>query len=166
MPDQYLSIEKQDSFKYEIVRYAGRLVKRAKHENKFDQKFDESYKTMAESMNLHKYYVNPTDGYTYFEISRIAPSIHERYVATGGRLKKNTAGEITDYEEIYRTWKMDKNELKKKGDIFFDYMVKGKDLAAFYTANIGDTEHIEFPDQQTFFNKKTRRWEMKEPKAI
>jgi len=165
-PESTLSTEKQDSFKYEIVRYAGRLAKRAKYENKFDTKFDEAYKTMATSMHLHKYYVNPNDGYTYFEVSRIAPSIHERYVATGGRLKKNATGEITEYEEIYRTWKMEQSDLRKKSDIFFDYMVHGKDLAPYYTANIGDTEHIEFPDQQTFFNKTTRRWEMKDPKMI
>lgn len=165
-PDEHLSVEKQDSFKYEIVRFAGRLPKRANHDNKFDTKYDEAYSIMANSMKLNKYYFNPKDDYLYFEISRIAPSIHERYVATGGRLKKNKKGDITTYEEIYRTWKMDKTNLKKKSDIFFDYMVNGKDLSEFYTSNIGDTEHIEFPDQQTFFNKNTRRWEMKDYNAL
>ncbi|MCI0920227.1 hypothetical protein [Sphingobacterium rhinopitheci] len=165
-PDNNISIIKQDSFKYEIVRFVGKLPKRATHENKFEQKYDEAYSMMANSMTLTKYYVNPKDNYIYFEISRIAPSIHERYVATGGRLKKNSNGTIITYEEIYRTWKLDKSKLKKKSDIFFDYIVNGKDLSEFYTAKIGDTEHIEFPDEQTFFNINTRRWEMKASKIL
>ncbi|MCL7989273.1 hypothetical protein M8998_15085 [Sphingobacterium sp. lm-10] len=151
---------KQDSFKYAIVRYAGKLAKRASFESKFDQRYDDEYRNMASNMQLDKYYENPKDGYTYFQIRRIAPSIHERYVATGGRLKRDDQGKITDYEEIYRTWKMDKSVLEEKTVSFFDDMVKGKDLSPYYTENIGDTEHIEFPDNQTYFNKENRRWEM------
>lgn len=161
-PSTYLNNTEQDTFKYEIVRFADRLAKRAKEDNKFDPKFDEEYQRKASVMKLDKYYVHESDGYIYFQVSRLAPSIHEKYVATGGRFKKNSEEQITEYEEIYRTWKMEKSELDKKTDLFFDYMVKGKDLSPYYTANIGDTEHIEFPDHQTFFNRELRRWEMRD----
>jgi hypothetical protein len=157
-PDRTLSVDKQDSFKYEIIRYVGRLPKQASEDTKFDSRFDQAYRSMAKSMGLDKYYEHPGDGYTYFEMSRIAPSLYEKYVATGGRLKRDGSGRIVEYEEIYRTWKMKKEDLAARTAIFFDRMVKGEDLSPYYTANIGDTEHIEFPDDNVSYNKEQRRW--------
>lgn len=165
-PDGSLSKEQQEAFKYEIIRFAGKLAKRATHETKFDARFDEPYHKAAKSMNLDKYFLNDKDGYIYFEVSRIAPSNYERYVATGGRLKRDNEGNIVDYEEIYRTWKMSKEELAKKTPTYFEYMINGKDLSEFYTVNIGNTENIEFPDHQSFFNKELRRWELKLPDSV
>ena len=160
-PDRHLSVSQQDSFKYEIIRYVGRLPKHATFVTKFEKRFDEQYSLTAKTMGLDKYYYNPKDGYTYFEMSRIAPSLYERYVATGGRLKKDDQGAIVEYEEIYRTWKMKKEDLSEKTAVFFDYMIKGKDLSSFYTATIGDTEHIEFPDERTYYDKEKRKWDVK-----
>lgn len=152
----------QDSFKYEIIRYVGRLPKHATAATKFESRFDGQYLSMARSMSLDKHYQNPKDGYIYFEISRIAPSLYEKYVSTGGRLKRDEKGGIVEYEEIYRTWKMKREDLEEKTAIFFDYMVKGKDLSRYYTANIGDTEHIEFPDENTYFDKGLKQWRFKD----
>ncbi|MFC3198158.1 hypothetical protein ACFOET_11100 [Parapedobacter deserti] len=157
-PDNHLSAAQQDSFKYEIIRFVGRLPKRATYATKFESRFDEPYRLMARAMELDKYYYNPSDDYIYFEMSRIAPSLYEKYVATGGRLKRDDQGKIVEYEEIYRTWKMAREDLEEKTAIFFDHMVKGKDLSSFYTVNVGDTEHIEFPDEHTYFDKNERRW--------
>lgn len=157
-PDRHLSAVQQDSFKYEIIRYVGRLPKHAAVSTKFEKRFDEPYLQMAKSMGLDKYYYNPEDGYVYFEMSRIAPSLYEKYVATGGRLKRDGEGVIVEYEEIYRTWKMSREDLTAKTSVFFDDMVQGKDLSPYYTANIGDTEHIEFPDERTYYDKEKRQW--------
>ena len=165
-PDAALSKDKQEAFKYEIIRFVAKLAKRATHETKFEDRFDEAYQKAASKMNLDKYFVNQKDGYTYFEVSKIAPSNHVRYVATGGRLKKDADGKIVDYEEIYRTWKMSQQDLAKKTPTYFDYMVNGKDLSGFYTANIGNTENIEFPDAQTSFNKESRQWEYQLPDSL
>lgn len=162
-PGHQLSIAQQDDFKYEIIRYVGRLPKQATFATKFEKRFDEPYLLMAQSMGFDKYYHHPKDGYTYFEVSRIAPSLREKYVATGGRLKRDNQGTIIEYEEIYRTWKMKRADLSEKSNMFFDYMVKGKDLSVFHTATIGDTEHIEFPDERTYFDTEERRWRVVEP---
>ncbi len=160
-PDRHLSVVQQDSFKYEVIRYVGRQPQGASDSTKFESRFDEAYSLQARSFGLDKYYPNGKDGYTYFEMSRIAPSLYEKYVATGGRLKRDDNGVIIEYEEIYRTWKMSRADLTGKTKVFFDYMVKGNDLSPFYTANIGDTEHIEFPDERTYYDKTKRKWQMK-----
>lgn len=158
-PEHELDENEQSEFKYAIVRLAGHLPKRAKQDTKFESRFDSVYRAQADLMQLDKYFVNKKDGYTYFEISRMAPSFKKKYVATGGRLKQNAAGDIEEYEEIYRTWKMERPQLAEKTALFFAEMVDGKDLSRYYTDNIGDTEHIEFPDKNTFYNKTARKWE-------
>ncbi len=157
-PDRTLSVAAQDSFKYEIIRYVGRLPKQASEATKFESRFDQAYQAGAKSMGLDKYYESPKDGYTYFEMSRIAPSLYEKYVATGGRLKRDRSGTIVEYEEIYRTWKMKKEDLAERTAVFFERMVKGEDLSPYYTVNVGDTEHIEFPDKKVRYDKDQRRW--------
>ncbi len=158
-PGNMLDEDEQSEFKYDIIRFTGHLPKRANHGNKYEHRFDSLYRRQADLLLLDKYMVNEKDGYTYFEVSRIAPSLKKKYVATGGRLKRNTMGEVEEYEEIYRTWKMERPQLKKKTKVFFTEMITGKDLSPFYTDNIGDTEHIEFPDRYTYYNKDLRLWE-------
>jgi hypothetical protein len=82
------------------------------------------------------------------------------------KLNRDAQGEISEYEEIYRTWKMGQEDLAKKTATYFDHMVKGKDLSPFYTENIGNTENIEFPDAQTSFNKESRQWEFRLPDSL
>lgn len=156
--DGQLTTAEQDSFKYSIIRYAGHLPKRAKEHTKWDSMFDETYLKQAQSFVLDKYFRNEKDGYIYFQVRRIAPSFQKKYVATGGRVKYDENGNIREYEEIYRTWKLDEEKLAEKSKLFFDGMVKGADLSKYYTDNIGDTEHIEFPDANTFFDKESRKW--------
>lgn len=162
-PESQLNEEEQAEFKYQIVRLAGHLPKRAKQETKFEERFDSVYRAQANHMQLDKYFVNEKDGYTYFEVSRMAPSFKKKYVATGGRLKRNTAGELEEYEEIYRTWKMERPQLAEKTALFFSEMVAGKDLSPYYTDNVGDTEHIEFPDKNTYYDKAARKWQTRSP---
>ena len=152
----------RDSFKYSIIRYVGKLPKRATDTTKFDHTFDEDYKELARISYLDKYYKNPKDGYIYFETRRLAPSMQTPlYVSTGGRLKYNDKDSITEYEEIYRTWKLPVDKLEEKTAVFFHKMVQGEDLSPYYTDNIGDMEHIEFPDKHNSYNKQKRKWEFK-----
>ncbi|MFD2593953.1 hypothetical protein [Sphingobacterium griseoflavum] len=160
-PETQLSKEEQSEFKREIVRFVGHLPKYAEHATKFEQRFDSAYNAQAELIQLDKYFANDKDGYTYFEVSRIAPSFKKKYVATGGRLKRNSAGELEEYEEIYRTWKMEPAQLAEKTKVFFSEMVAGHDLSPYYTENIGDTEHIEFPDKNTYYDKEVRKWQVR-----
>lgn len=143
-------------FKQSIIRYVGDLPKRGNYDNRFDQRFEEHYQKQAELTRLDKYHASP-DGYIYFEISRTAPSFKVKRVATGGRLKYDDKGTITEYEEVYRTWKMDEEELNRKTRLLFSKLVTGEDLTPYQTAN-SEEEYIEFPDQRVRYDKNQRRW--------
>lgn len=164
LPANQLNEKEQAEFKYAIVRFAGYFPKGANQGSKLEGRFDSAYRAQANLLQLDKYFINEKDGYIYFELSRIAPSFKKKYVATGGRLKRDAAGIVKEYEEIYRTWKMERPQLQQKTRLFFAAMVAGEDLSPYYTDNIGDMEHIEFPDRNTYYDKENRKWETLPPK--
>lgn len=164
-PEQQLSQTEIDHFKYDISRYISRLPKHVSHETKFETKFDDIYKEKSKKTNLDKYFVGENDT-IFFEVSQLAPSVKYKKVATGGKLHKNKDGEIVYYEETYRTWKMDTTLLTQRTAIFFDDMINHKSLRPYYTEQINDDTHIEFPSNSTYYNKKNRRWELTNDVAV
>lgn len=155
-PNQ-LSAQTQDSFKYEIARYIHKLPNRATDSNKFESQFDEYYITKTKFTTLENYYKAVGDT-IYFQVSKIAPSMKVKKVATAGKLLKDASGKIVYYEEMYRTWKMEEPELAKKGKILFDALITVKDLSPYYSENSGNEEYIEFPDKNNKYDPKQRVW--------
>ncbi len=153
---KYLTESEALQFKQSIIRYVASLPKRANDSNKFESRFDEHYRKQLDLVRLDKYYPSK-DGYIYFETSRIAPSFKIKRVATAGRLTYNPDGKISEYEEVYRTWKMEEEELAEKTNLLFSRFIAGEDLAHYLTAN-SDEEYIEFPDHQVKYDKELRRW--------
>jgi len=152
----HLSSSEQQAFKRSIIRYVAPPPEKAGGGSRFDEKFNTHYDRQTEQVRLDKYFPSP-DGYIYFEVSRIAPSFKVKRVATAGRLRYDENGGIAAYEEVYRTWKMEEEELAKKTKLLFSRFIAGEDLAPYYTAG-SDEEYIEFPDHQVQYDKKLRRW--------
>lgn len=158
-PSHYLSAKQQEDFKYSIIRYIDDLARKATHETKFDAEFDTEYKERAQKATL-LYYYKGKDSTVYFAITKIAPSLKLKKVATIGRVKYNDK-EIKEYEEAFRTWKMEEPELKKKTAMLFEKYITGEDVTPYYTANSKGEFYIEFPDDNTYYDKETRIWAVK-----
>jgi len=161
MASDYLNEEQVESFKYEIIRYSDKLAKKATHETKFDAKFDSIYQLKAKSAELYHYFVDEKSNEIYFAIARIAPSLKVKKVVTVGKLTKDAEGKITSYEEAFRTWKMEIPELKTKTKLLFEKYIDGEDLTPYYTKNSKGEFYIEFPDENTFYDKNARKWQSK-----
>lgn len=157
-PDTNLSTSQQQQILLSTVRYLGHLPSRATHANKFDPAFDEYYSKLALDFNLEGY--TEKDGYEYFLASRIAPSIKEKKVATGVKMQRDADGNLTYYEEVFRTWKFVVPEMQEKGLMLFEKMVKGEDLSPYYPQNSGVEEFIEFPDAKVSYDVKDRIWKV------
>jgi hypothetical protein len=159
-PTDYLSKEEFSSFKSSIVRYYEGLPKNASHQTKWDTLHNDYYFKKTEATDLLHYYKNE-DGFVYFAVAKIAPSIKLKKVSTIGKLKFEKDS-IIYYEEICRTWKMELPELKEKTKILFDKIVNNKDVSQYYTKNLPENEYwIEFPDDQTVYNVELREWQTK-----
>ncbi len=156
-----LTPQQYDLIMSKIIRYAGRKPEKASDSTKFSAQFDEHYLEQIAAHKLDLYYKSGT-GDSYFLISRRAPSLFEKYVATGGKFKLNKADSLIEYEEIFRTWKMVPDTLKIRSYELFDKMVKGESLDKYHTENSGGIEYIEFPDANVYYDKRARKWKSKQ----
>lgn len=157
-PDTYLSKQEQQQLLLSTVRYFGHLPKRATHENKFDDVFDEYYSKLVADYTLETYF--PLDGFEYYMVSRIAPSLKQKKVALAIRVKRDADGNIDFYEEVFRTWKFELPEMLEKSKMLFDLLVTGGDLSPYYPQNSGIEEYIEFPDGRTYYDTENRMWKV------
>lgn len=156
-PDKYLLPDEQKHFLTRIARYVARLPKRATHEQKFDKKYDTYYQEEMQKYQVKNYYIAP-DSTHYFLVTRPAPSLYEKKVAIGGRIRYEN-GELSEYEELFRTWKMKEEELQRKSEILFAAMVE-KGNVDEYLPHHTQEDWVEFPDNKNYFDVASRRWRM------
>ena len=155
-PNKFLTAEAQQKLIRETVYYSMKLPPNANHETKFNKEFDWYYERAAKEVEITRYYVDERRDH-YFLMSRLARSITPMREGIGGKLRYDESGKLNEYEEIFRTWKMEGDSLKIRGAMLFDRMVKGKDLSLFYAKFQGD-RYIEFPNERFSFDKKSRLW--------
>ncbi|MCS6927957.1 MAG: hypothetical protein NZM43_00520 [Saprospiraceae bacterium] len=140
-----------------IIRYTGRLPEKATHQTKFDTAYDAFYAEEMRRYRVDLYYRDEKTGDIYLLVSRPAPSLTVKRVATG--IQMHLEGDsVTYYREVFRTWKMPEPELAKKATMLFEKMVRGEDLSPYYPQNSGEEEYIEFPDPYTQFDVEKRQW--------
>jgi hypothetical protein len=144
---------------YEMIRYIGKLPGKADHKTKFDGGFDVYYRDLAKAHRLEKYVLKEKEA--YYLVSRIAPSIYQKRVAIGGKLRRNEQGEIVYFEEIFRTWKMLEDELERKSALMVIEMVEGRSLEKYHPEQSPEDEYIEFPNKETYYDTLERRWKTK-----
>ena len=158
-PDSHLTPQEKDAIITKIVRYVSSKPENVSDLQKFESRYDSFYLQKASAIRFEQYY--PANDYSYFLISQPASSLVEKRHATGGRLKLSDSGEVIDYEEIFRTWKMVPDTLKSRSYLLFDKMVKREPLDSYYTKNSNGIDYIEFPDDRTYYDKNARTWKVK-----
>ena len=155
----HLTPQQQDETMWKLIRYIGRSPEGLLFEERFYAPYDSFY---IEQAKLHKFDAFYKKGdINYFLISRRAPSLVDKRVATGGRFKVTTNGKLAEYEEVFRTWKMVPDTLKERSLFLFDKLVKGEALDSYETRNSSGIEYIEFPDEKTYFDKDAKQWKTK-----
>jgi hypothetical protein len=157
-PEDHFTAEEKTSLLDQIVRYAAKPPKEATVAERFADRYNDYYQEEARKMRLEM--VARKDGYYYFLISQAAPSISEKRNATGGRLKLGDTNVIAEYEEVFRTWKMNPDTLKRRADFLFRKLVTGESLTNYYS-NVTADQFIEFPDDRTYFDVASREWRLR-----
>jgi hypothetical protein len=159
-PSTWLTVAEQDQLMMTVIRYVGKPPENVGPEEKFDATYNDYYQQLVGRHRLDKYYVDD-EGNQFFLISRDAPSLFGKRVAIGGKMRRSESGVLTEYEEVYRTWKMKEDELSRKGAILFEAMVKQLPLDQ-YQKPVSTEEFIEFPDPRTYYDKSTRSWKVRD----
>ncbi len=155
----HLTPQQQDEMMWKIIRYVGRAPEGLTFEERFYAPYDSVYQEQAK---LHKFDAYYKKGDThYFLVSRRAPSLVDKRVATGGRFVLNADNKVVEYEEVFRTWKLVPDTLAKREMVLFDKFVRGESLTPYQTRNSNGVEYIEFPDEYTYFDKASKQWKTK-----
>jgi hypothetical protein len=149
---------KRDEVLFQIVRHVGKLPEKKTENERFDSKLDSAHRVhlVERAYRFEAYFVQKDTH--YFMVSRIAPSLYEKRQCIAGKIVFDEKGSITEFEEVFRTFKMLEPELKEKSMMLFELMIEGKDLRPYYFENANGKEYIEFPDAFNTYDKKQRRW--------
>ena len=158
-PNDHLTAATKDEVMTKLIRYLAKPPENTSDVEKFEKQYDEYYLDKMSRAKLEFYF--PADGETYFLISQQAASLFGQRHATGGKFKLNDKGELVEYEEIFRTWKMMPDTLVRRGGMLFDRMVKGESLEPYWTKNSKGEEYVEFPDPNVYYDKAERKWKTK-----
>jgi hypothetical protein len=159
-PNNHLTVQEQDEVMWKIIRYLAKPPEGLTKPERFYKGYDPYYEQQKSRHRLDAYFI---DGdHHYFLISRPAPSITEKRVATGGKLKLSPEGNLSEYEEVFRTWKMKDADLKRKAGKLFALMVKGESLEKYRTKFTAPEEYIEFPDDVNYYDKEEREWKQRQ----
>lgn len=155
-PDDHLTVQEQDKMMSLVIRYISKAPDGITFEERFYKAYDEYYAEQQARHRLDAWYTNGDEH--FFLVSRQAPSLVEKRVATGGKLRIGADGNLAEYEEVFRTWKMIPDSLNTRSVFLFDKMVKSESLEPYLTKNSMPVEYIEFPDDNTFFDRDARVW--------
>ena len=155
-PEQYITKDQEQKIIYSVMRYSAKLAPRANHDTKFDAQFDPYYQAVATDYDIRAYYIGP-DSTHYILFTRAARSITPMRESIGCKIKYAPDGSLTEYEEVFRTWKMPEETMNERFPILFEKMKAGESLEPYYPKNTGD-QYIEFPDGRFYFDKEKRRW--------
>ncbi len=155
----HLTPQQQDAMMWKIIRYIGRAPEGITFEERFYKPYDSIYQEQAKVHKFDAYFIKGNTH--YFLVSRKAPSLVDKRVATGGKFILGEDNKISEYEEVFRTWKMVPDTLAKREMILFDAFVKEEPLAPYETKNSNGVEYIEFPDEYTYFDKALKQWKVK-----
>lgn len=157
-PSTFLTSPAQDSAIAQIVHYAAKLPPRATIQTRFDTAFARYYRIVAPDYKF--LYLSPVVNKRrsfYFLITRPARSVTPMYEGIGGELALAKNDSLAFYNEIFRTWKMPLDTLKKRSLMLFEHMIMGRDLSVFYPKYSTD-HYIEFPDGRFSFDTTRRVW--------
>jgi hypothetical protein len=163
-PDHYLNGREKDVLMSKIIRYTAKPPKKVADSLKFSKAHEAYYNQQMARHQLIAFHCN-RNGEQFFLITRPAPSLTPKYVATGGKLKMDEQGNLLEYEEVFRTWKLQYDTLRSRALYLFDLMVKGESLKPYYTKTAG-FHYIEFPDDNVYFDKATREWRSKRIRSV
>jgi hypothetical protein len=157
-PEQYWSLEQQDSVMFRILPYLAKLPRKATHETKFEPQFQEYYNGLLPEFKFRALSPAKDDAF-YFLMDRPAPSLYGKRIAVAGKVKVDMESyEVMDYEEVFWTFKLKEPILTERAMLLFRMLLAGESLEAYLPMN-SEQEFIEFPDKHNAYNKAARKWE-------
>ncbi|MBX2915428.1 MAG: hypothetical protein KF856_09195 [Cyclobacteriaceae bacterium] len=152
-PANYFSNTQLDSLKVEIITYIYQAPEGATSQTRFEKKFRPYYVSQLPKFNLEKLYKNEAGKY-YFYMRRPARSSQGNLRDVGGSFYLDQSGRIHSFREIFNTPVGSIEELKLKGDILFDWIIKHDNV----NEHMLNPDLIEWPTEWSYYDTVRYEW--------
>ncbi len=158
-PVKVISEKDAHLIKMELSRFMDKLPSRTKMEDRWDTTLTSRnayYSLKADSMKLLCFYEGK-DGYKYFFITRIVPSIHEgdRRGSSGRFRWDSTTNRVSDLEEYLLTNIMQPAKIEEVAPSLFEITLEKDTLPE----NFANKDFIEWPNGYFAYDKKNHNWD-------
>lgn len=150
---KYYSKPEQDSVVTDIITYIHNRPQFSNSRTRFEQKFRSYYVANLKKMHVEKFFV-AKDGIHYFYIIRPSENTPFGFRGTGGMFKRDAAGKIKSFKEVFVTPGGSLEDLKTRGDELFREMVRSGNIDAYRK----NPDYIEWPAQWNYYDTLQYEW--------
>jgi len=148
-----LNPQEQDSLLTDLATFITRKPATAQTISKFDAQFRSFY--IKKRGELEFLYASKIEGKVHFYVLREARDANgAQQRGVGGVYRYDDQGNLVDFEELFNTRILPKNELERIGLTYMKVHNDEKLLTEF----IANKTNIEWPDGRLFYSKEKHEW--------
>lgn len=151
--EKYYTKTEQDSVITDIITYIHNRPQYSNNQTRFEPKFRSYYVGNLRKMHVEKFFV-ATDGTHYFYIIRPSENTPAGFRGTGGIFKRDAAGKIKSFKEVFVTPGGSLEDLKTRGDELFREMVRSGNIDAYRK----NPDYIEWPAKWNYYDTLQYEW--------
>lgn len=155
-PAEYFAAAELDSLKVEMITYIFQAPEGANAQTRFEKKHRSYYSSHLSKFSLEKLYLNDSGKY-YFYITRPARSSQGSLRGVGGSFFLDEKKSIYSFKEIFNTPVGPAEELNKKGDKLFAWIIDHDNVNEI----MFNAELIEWPTQWSYYDTVQYEWVLK-----
>jgi hypothetical protein len=151
--EKYYSKAEQDSVVADIITYVYNRPPYSNAQTKFEPKFRSYYVSSLKNMRVEKFFI-AKDGTHYFYIIRPSSNTPLGLRGVGGMFKRDVAGKITRFKEVFVTPGSALPDLQTRGEELFREMVRTGNVDAY----VKNPDYIEWPARWNYYDTLQHEW--------
>ena len=155
-PTNYFSDTELDSLKVQMITYIFQAPEGANWQTRFEEKYKPYYVSSLPKFTLERLYKSESGKY-YFYMLRPARSSQGSQRGVGGSFYLNKDNRIYSFKEIFNTPVGSVEELQKKGDELFAWIINHNNVNDIML----NADLIEWPTQWSYYDTVRYEWVVK-----
>ena len=151
--EKYYSKSERDSLVTDIITYIHNRPQYSNSQTRFESRFRKYYAGQVKDMRVEKFFITG-DGTHYFYIIRPSNTTPFGFRGTGGMFKRDAAGKIKNFQEVFVTPGAAVADLKTRGEELFQEMVRSGNVDAYRK----NPDYIEWPARWNYYDTLQYEW--------
>ncbi|MFN3918104.1 MAG: hypothetical protein ACK4K0_10215 [Flavobacteriales bacterium] len=152
--NNFYNQQEKDTLLVDLVSYIYRKPAIATWQTKLNPEFRSYFIKNAADFNIVYYHISEDSTHYYYLLRPARDPEGKQKRGVGGMFKRNGAGDIIDFEELFNTPIHPEAKLKEIGFVLFEEIISNKSIDRY----LNNKEHIEWPDGRLFYSKEKKEW--------